>query len=128
MLYCCYQHCTSLREVVSVMGACKGRLQTLGIAHLPARSTLSDANMRRSYKTFEQIYYSLYKRYRGFLPDSRQDKLSRRLVIIVSSTISLFQEILKAAGRSVRRVKRSVSTDYQMKRSLRTPHLRTPQS
>ncbi|HQT59524.1 DUF4372 domain-containing protein [Daejeonella sp.] len=98
MLYCCYQHCTSLREVVSGIGACEGRLQPLGITHLPARSTLSEANIRRSYKTFEQIYFSLYRRYRGFLPDSRPDKLSRRLVIIDSTTISLFQEILKAAG------------------------------
>ncbi len=98
MLYCCYQHCTSLREVVSGMGACEGRLQSLGITHLPARSTLSEANMRRSYQTFEQIYYSLYKRYQTFLPDSRIDELSRRLVIIDSTTISLFQEILKGAG------------------------------
>lgn len=98
MLYCCYQHCTSLREVVSGMGACEGRLQSLGITYLPARSTLSEANMRRSYQTFEQIYYALYKLYRDFLPDSRQDKLSRRLVIIDSTTISLFQEILKGTG------------------------------
>ena len=98
MLYCSYQHCTSLREVVSGMGACEGRLQSLGITHLPARSTLSEANMRRSYQTFEQIYYSLYKRYKSFLPDSRMDELSRRLVIIDSTTISLFQEILKGAG------------------------------
>lgn len=98
MLYCCYQHCTSLREVVSGMGACEGRLQSLGITYLPARSTLSEANMRRSYQTFEQIYYTLYKRYHDFLPDSRQDKLSRRLVIIDSTTISLFQEILKGTG------------------------------
>lgn len=98
MLYCCYQHCTSLREVVSGMGACEGRLQSLGITYLPARSTLSEANMRRSYQTFEQIYYALYKLYRDFLPDSRQDKLSRHLVIIDSTTISLFQEILKGTG------------------------------
>lgn len=80
------------------MGACEGRLQSLGITYLPARSTLSEANMRRSYQTFEQIYYALYKLYRDFLPDSRQDKLSRRLVIIDSTTISLFQEILKGTG------------------------------
>jgi IS4 transposase len=98
MLYCCYQHCTSLREVVSGMAACEGRLQSAGIIYLPARSTLADANKHRSYKVFEDIYQSLYGQYHEFLSDSRSDKLSKRMVIIDSTTISLFQEILKGAG------------------------------
>ena len=98
MLYCCYQHCTSLREVVSGMAACEGRLQSTGITYLPARSTLADANKRRSYEVFEQIYLSLYRQYHSFLSDSRSGKLSKRMVIIDSTTISLFQEILKGAG------------------------------
>ena len=98
MLYACYQHCTSLREVVSGMGACEGRLQSLGITHLPARSTLSEANMRRGYQVFEQIYLSLYQYHQQLLPDSQSDELSKKLVIIDSTTISLFQEILKSAG------------------------------
>lgn len=99
MLYSCYQHCTSLREVSTGMRACEGRLQTLGIIHLPARSTLSEANGRRSYKVFEKIYYCLYERYKHLLSDSRADKLSKKLVIIDSTTISLFREILENAGR-----------------------------
>ena len=98
MLYSCYQHCTSLREVVSGMSACEGRLQSLGIIHLPARSTLADANNRRSYEVFEQVYLSLYNEHHRFLADSRSDKLSKRMIIIDSTTISLFQEILKGAG------------------------------
>lgn len=98
MLYACFQHCTSLREVVSGMSACEGRLQSAGIKHLPARSTLAEANVRRTYRVFEDIYLSLYKQYRSSLPDSRCDKLSRDLVVIDSTTISLFQEILKGAG------------------------------
>ena len=99
MLYACYQHCTSLREVTTGMGACEGRLQSLGVRYLPARSTLSEANQRRSYEVFEKIYYSLYERYRHFLADSRSDSLSKKLVIIDSTTISLFKEILENAGR-----------------------------
>jgi hypothetical protein len=98
MLYSCYQHCTSLREVVSGMGACEGRLQSAGMAYLPARSTFSEANSRRGYEVFEQIYLQLYKRYQPDLPDSHKDKLSKRLIIIDSTTISLFREILKSAG------------------------------
>lgn len=99
MLYACYQHCTSLREVVTGLQACEGRLQSLRIRHLPARSTLAEANQNRSYEVFARIYYHLLERYREDLPDSRmKDKLLNRLIIIDSTTISLFQEILKNAG------------------------------
>lgn len=100
MLYACYEHCTSLREVVTGMQACEGKLQSLHLKALPARSTFSEANKHRSYEVFESIYYHLFERYRQFLPDSRskKDRLSRRLVLIDSTTISLFQEILKNAG------------------------------
>lgn len=96
MLYAIYQHCTSLREVVTGMGACEGRLQSLGIKYLPARSTLSEANKARSYEVFEQIYQSLLKKYLAVLPDSRNQ--TSDLVIIDSTTITLFKEILKGTG------------------------------
>ncbi len=99
MLDACYQHCTSLREVSTGMSACGGRLQSLGVHYLPARSTLSEANKRRSYLVFEKIYYGLYHRYKHVLPDSHSVRLSKQLVIIDSTTISLFKEILENAGR-----------------------------
>jgi hypothetical protein len=99
MLYACYQNCTSLREVITGMHACQGRLQSLGIRYLPARSTLSEANQNRSYKVFEQIFFSLLNHYKHVLPDSRSsDSYFNRLVIIDSTTISLFKEILKGCG------------------------------
>lgn len=102
MLYACYEQCTSLREVVTGMQACEGKLQCLQLSGLPARSTLAEANKRRNCEVFEAIYYHLLERYRQFLPDSRskKDRLSRQLVLIDSTTISLFQEILKNAGPS----------------------------
>jgi hypothetical protein len=100
MLYSCYEQCTSLREVVTGMQACEGKLQSLRLQSLPARSTLSEANQRRGYEVFEALYYHLFERYHQFLPDSRlkNDRLSRRLILIDSTTISLFQEILKNTG------------------------------
>lgn len=98
MLYSCYQHCTSLREVVTGMRACEGRLQCLGVHHMPARSTLAEANARRPWQVFELIYNSLYHRYKASLPDSRTNKSAKDLIIIDATTISLFQEIMKAAG------------------------------
>jgi hypothetical protein len=100
MLYACYEQCTSLREVVTGMRACEGKLQSLHLQSLPARSTLSEANQHRGYEVFEALYYHLFERYHRFLPDSRlkNDRLSRRLILIDSTTISLFQEILKNTG------------------------------
>jgi hypothetical protein len=95
MLYCVLNKCTSSREVVSGMQACSNKLQHTGIRKAPGRSTLCDANMKRSYQVFEQLYQQLYHRYKQFLPDSRQ-QFSARLFLADSSTITLFQQILKA--------------------------------
>ena len=95
MLYCTMNKCTSSREVVSGMQACSNKLQHAGIKKAPGRSTLCDANERRSYVIFEQIYEKLYSRYRHFLPDSRTGFTSK-LYIADASTITLFQQILKA--------------------------------
>lgn len=95
MLYCVFNKCTSSREVVSGMQACSNKLQHTGIRKAPGRSTLCDANMKRSSLVFEQLYQQLYRRYRQFLPDSRQ-QFSSKLFIADSSTITLFQQILKA--------------------------------
>lgn len=98
MLYSSFQHCTSLREVTTGMRACEGRLQSSGLTHFPARSTLSDANKRRDYQVFEKIYQGLYYQTRHLLPDSRKNKRGNRLILMDTTTISLFKEILKGAG------------------------------
>ncbi len=98
LLYAAFQHCTSLREVVSGMSACEGRLQSLNIRHFPARATFADANKNRPFQVFEDIYQSLFRMYYPAFPDSRKEKLPNRLVIIDSTTISLFKQILKSAG------------------------------
>lgn len=101
MLYAIFHKCTSLREVTSGMQLCSYKLGHLGMGYCPRRSTLSDANRRRPAKVFESIYMDLYERYHHFLPDSRTIKPGwhSRLYIVDSTTISLFKEILKNAGR-----------------------------
>jgi hypothetical protein len=49
---------------------------------------------------FEDIYQELYRRYSKVLPDSQSNNIRKKLFIIDSTTIRLFQEILKAAGCS----------------------------
>lgn len=100
MLYCIYHNCTSLREVTTGMQACFLKLNHLGMEYCPRRSTLSDANKKRDPEVFESIYFSLYKTVRKFLPDSRENrKWYSNLYIADSTTITLFKEILKNAGR-----------------------------
>jgi hypothetical protein len=48
-----------------------GKLLHLGFDKAPARSTLSDANTKRSYLVFETIYFELLKKYHSFISDSR---------------------------------------------------------
>ena len=99
MLYAIFNRCTSLREVTTGIMACHSKLFHLGVQYTIRRSTLSDANKRRSADFFEEIYTGLYARFRKTLSDSQTRKVSRKLFIIDSTTITLFQEILKAAGR-----------------------------
>ena len=98
MLYGVFNHCTSLREITTGMLAWENRLLHLGVRHHPRRSTISDANNRRSAEVFESIYMKLFDRYSHFLSDSRSKSRSSRLYIFDSTTITLFQEVLKAAG------------------------------
>lgn len=99
MLYCMLNKCTSSREVVSGMKACHNKLAHLGIKKAPGKSTLCDANKKRSFEAFAQIYDSLYNHHKRLLPDSRHS-LRSKLFIADSSTITLFQEILKAPSMS----------------------------
>jgi len=98
LLYAIFNNCNSLREVTTGMLAWEQRLNHLGMKYFPRRSTLSDANRRRSAEVFEQIYMKLLNRYSHFLSDSRAKKFESRLYIFDSTTITLFQEVLQGTG------------------------------
>jgi hypothetical protein len=101
LLYGVFSYCNGLREVCEGMLACEGKLTHLGLDKAPARSTLSDANTKRSYLVFETIYFELVKQYISFISDSRLKGLSiRNLKIIDSTTIRLFSDILRGVGRN----------------------------
>jgi transposase len=99
MLYCTLHQCNSLREVITGMQASAHRLRHLGMTSTPRRSTLSDANERRTAQFFEDLYHLMYHRYYGTLPDSLKGKrLTQRLFIIDSTIISLFSTVMKSTG------------------------------
>ena len=93
-----------MREISDSMYPESRKLAHLGISTMPRRSTLSDANSRRSEKVFEDTYRSLYARYQDLLSsDSRKRQVPswlKRLQIIDSTTITLFSNLLfKGVGR-----------------------------
>jgi hypothetical protein len=94
MLFSCYGHCHSLREVISGMRALEGRLQSSSINYLPARTTLADANAKRTSVVFELIYFALKKYWDGISPDSR------KVFIVDSTTIKLFRDIFPGSGKT----------------------------
>jgi hypothetical protein len=101
MIYVVLSGCNSLREISSIMLACEGKINHLGIKYFPKRSTISDANRKRSSKVFSDIYFGLYNRYRRIITDSRlKDTVLNNLKIVDSTTISLFSDILKGVGRN----------------------------
>ncbi len=101
MIFTVISGCSSLREVSSIMLACEGKINHLGLKDFPKRSTLSDANKRRSSAVFADIYHLLYKRYHQFLSDSSvSEPAVKDLKIVDSSTITLFSDILKGVGRN----------------------------
>lgn len=105
MLYAVFNNCTSIRELTSGLLAWDQKIKHLGVDYFPRRSTLSDANNRRSEQVFGQVYQFLYQRYRHLLPDSRK-RNSSKLYIADSTTVSLFQEVMRNAGRPAANGKR----------------------
>lgn len=104
MLYAVIQRFDSLREIETSMTAEVRKLHHVGIGTVPKRSTLSDANARRSEKFFEEVYRDLYEANRAVLSsDSRRgstEEWMKRLRIIDSTTVSLFSNtIFKGVGR-----------------------------
>ena len=104
MLYAVIQRFDSLREIEASMTAEVRKLHHVGIDSVPKRSTLSDANARRSEKFFEEVYRDLYEANKAILSsDSRRggtEEWIKRLRIIDSTTVSLFSNtIFKGVGR-----------------------------
>lgn len=104
MLYATIERFDSLREITSAMDGNPDKFAHVGLTVRPRRSTLSDANARRSDKVFEYTYRTLYDRYKDELSsDSRKRQTPawlKNLQIIDSTTISLFTNLLyKGVGR-----------------------------
>ena len=104
MLYAVIMRFDSLREIETSMTAEVRKLHHIGMDTVPKRSTLSDANVRRSEKFFEEVYRDLYETNKTKLTSDSRGKGSenwlKHLRIIDSTTISLFSNLIfKGVGR-----------------------------
>ena len=109
MLYGVLKHFDSLRELEIGMQGEAHKLHHLGIDYMVRRSTLSEVNKRRPQEFFANVYSYLLSKYGQFLAYSRpkrkgKDEIKakdweRLLYMMDSTTISLFDNILKGVGR-----------------------------
>lgn len=101
MLFGILSRCDSMTEICEGLRALSGKLNHLGLDQAPAKSTACDGLRNRSYKFFEDLYFHLVKHYQSFLSDSRTFGLTFKEVLLIdSTTIRLFSDILKGVGRN----------------------------
>ena len=101
MLFVAFEGYNSIRETVLGLLSNAHRLGHLGLDYVVRRSTLSEANARRTPDLFARVYFDTYRRYSGSLADSSLSKQDiKRLYIMDSTTITLFKNILKGVGRN----------------------------
>lgn len=110
MFYAVLTRNGSLREVCKNIGLIITKLITFGMKQLPARSTLSDANRKRSHKVFAMLYTKLFNHYKTALQGNWLDIGGEvdpgRVEVFDSTTVSLFKDILKGAGRNPKKGKK----------------------
>ena len=101
MLFGILSRCDSMNEICEGLRAMGGKLNHLGLKNAPAKSTACDGLRNRPSKFFEDVYFSLVKRYKSFLSDSRTYGLTFKEVLLIdSTTIRLFSDVLKGVGRN----------------------------
>jgi len=106
LLYGVISKCHSLRNLCKGLLFLQDKLGYLGIDKLPAHSTLSDANIHRKSEVFGTLYHRLYEYYKPYLSDSYIKLFvggevdPAKVEIFDSSTVSLFVDIFKGAGRN----------------------------
>lgn len=101
MIFAILSRCDSVTEICEGLRALAGKLNHLGFDKAPAKSTVCDGLRNRPSVFFEDLYFRLVKKYRSFLSDSRTYGLTFKEVLLIdSTTIRLFSDILKGVGRN----------------------------
>jgi len=89
MLFCQLGQARSLREICGGLSCCVGKLQHLGVANAPSRSTLAYANKHRPWKLYETIFQQLYSKCRIEASPNRKFRFKNKLYSLDSTLIDL---------------------------------------
>lgn len=106
LLYGVITRCHSLRNLCKGLLFLENKLCYLGIDKIPATSTLSDANINRKSDVFGSIYHRLYQHYSPYLSEDYITMFiggevdPSKVEIFDSSTVGLFVDVFKGAGRN----------------------------
>jgi len=90
MLFCQFAQAKSLREISDGLRTTCGKLNHLGMAQSPAKSTLSYANAHRSCELFERLFYDILRRCQAESPGKkRKFRFKCKLLSLDATTIDL---------------------------------------
>ncbi len=91
MVYMQLSGSTSLRDISHGLRSATGNFMHMGVTKAPCKSSLSYINKHRSYKVFEDIYFSLLDRLEPSIHRRRQyaRRLKRKIFIMDASIIPL---------------------------------------
>ena len=96
---------SSIREIIKNFTLLGDKLRHCGLFAVPRRSSISDANTKRSSNIFGHFYLSLYNYYKDYLSDRflpykvNGEVDPKQVEIFDSTTVSLFKDVFKACGR-----------------------------
>ena len=71
MLFCQLAHADSLRQICNGLACCVGKLVHLGITRGPSTSNLSYANVHRPAALFEDLFWTMTRRFRAWMDPLR---------------------------------------------------------
>jgi IS4 transposase len=88
MLFCHLGQAQSLREICGGLASCEGKLQQLGVAQAPKRSTRAYANAHRPWQLFEGVFHQLLARCRA-VAGPRRFRFKNKLLSLDATVIDL---------------------------------------
>lgn len=90
MLFCQFAQSKSLREISDGLAVTFGKLNHLGMASAPAKSTLAYANAHRPYQMFEQMFFDMLAICKDASPGrKRKFRFKNQLLSLDASVIEL---------------------------------------
>lgn len=89
MLFCQLAQAKSLREICGGLASCVGKLQHLGVARAPKRSTLAYANEHRPWGLYQTVFNQLLAKCQAVAQGKRTFRFKHKLYSFDSTTIDL---------------------------------------